>query len=84
MPDVPQLVSGRAKTNLGLLSPSSVLCSYTTCFLNLGHKQEPANKEYPCTTFSLITVNKLHFTLKYISTGVELYEKVFKILELLS
>lgn len=84
MSNVPQLGSGREKTNLGLLIPNSVLFSCTMCFLNLGHKQEPANNEYSFTTFSLITVNKLYFIQNCISNGTELQENDFKILELLS
>ena len=70
MPNVPQLVVGRAKTNLGLLISSSVLFFSTMCSLNLEDKQGPANKGYSLTIFSLIIVNKLYFTLKYISKGV--------------
>lgn len=70
MPNVPQLVIGRAKTNLGLLICNSVLFTYTMCSLNLEGKQGPANEGYSFTILSLITVSQLYFTLKYISKGM--------------
>lgn len=65
---VPQLASSRAKTNSGLLITNSVLLYI--CFLNLGHKQEPANKECPFTIFFLVTVNKFHSEMYFRSYGI--------------